>query len=87
MLKVVAKTLGKGVKYAQGQIIQRKTSGKDSMGVNFQRWDYCPEGNYLGVIARVNCLVGNFIVGNCLRGSCPGGNYLGVIAGGQKSGG
>ena len=53
--KSTTKTLGKSVKYVQGEIIQRKMSGEGPLGGNFQRRGYCPEwelfrGNCSGVV-------------------------------------
>ena len=66
MLKFNNKTLGKSVKYVQAEITQRKMSGGISMGLNFQREVYYPDGNYLGVIVR--------------GGKSLGGNRLGGIS-------
>ena len=65
--KSTTKTLGKSVKYVQGEIIQRKMSGEGPLGGNFQRRGYCPEWNYLGVIVRGKKLRGEFH-----RGQLPG---------------
>ena len=50
---------------------------------NFQRGMYCPEGNYLKVIVRVQLSLGVLFRGNCPRDkspgvNCPGGNFMGV---------
>ena len=70
---------------SNGKLFTKKCLGEfRGGGGDFQRWGYCPEGNYLEVIGQGNCLAGNFMVGNYPGGSCPGRNYLGVIARGAK---
>ena len=73
MSKSAKKTLTKSVKYLQAEIIHRKMSGGNSMGRNFQRSSYCPEGNYLRVTVRG-------FGGTCLRG-----NFSRVIVRGAKN--
>ena len=55
------------MKYVQGEIIQRKMSGGNSIGGNFERgWgegDYCQEGSYLGVIVWEQLFFGGIIQG------------------------
>ena len=53
--KSITKTLGKSVKYVQGEIIRRKMSGGIPWGEIFRERSYCPERNYLRK-SESNCL-------------------------------
>ena len=65
------------MKYVQGKIIQERISGVNSMGRNFQRERYCPEGNFLGVIVRGLLSSRKLFRGTCTGGKSPGVNCLG----------
>ena len=65
MLKVSNKNTKKKCEIsAGGNYSQKNVWGRgDSMGRNFQRSGYCPEGNYLGVIVQ-----GKLSLGELFRG-------------------
>ena len=53
------------------KLFREKCLGEIPWG-DFQRWGYCPQGNYLGV-------------GSLFEGNCFGGNYSGVYCPGGES--
>ena len=77
------------MKYLQVETISHKNVWGNSIGRNFQRRGYCPEGNYLeiivwrqlssGELSRASCSGVISSDGNCPGGSCPGRSCLGVI--------